>query len=171
MAWQKYTLAFVITAAIFGTAFYIAQRIDAQRIADIRSTEENISIDILSAETQFELLGNLDCKTIAAKPRPLRRNKQLRIPPLSCRTKPRRQQQRSHTVKKQYSLLEIKDYLLLEQISTKCGFKPVYILYFYSNAGDCSRLLANGRRYFPTCAKHTQACACIRSTIILTFRQ
>jgi len=42
-------------------------------------------------------------------------------------------------LKKQYSLLQIKDYLLLEQISKKCNLKPVYILYFYSNAGDCTQ--------------------------------
>jgi hypothetical protein len=66
--WRKYVLAFVITAAIFGTAFYIASRIDAQRIAEIRATQEAISIDLLSSETQFELLGNLDCSTIAEHP-------------------------------------------------------------------------------------------------------
>lgn len=138
MAWQKYTLAFVITAAIFGTAFYIAQRIDAQRIADIRSTEENISIDILSSETQFELLGNLDCKIIAENP-----VLSDEINSLESRLSVAEQNLGSENseviqLKEQYSLLEIKDYLLLEQISTKCGLKPVYILYFYSNAGDCS---------------------------------
>ena len=40
-------------------------------------------------------------------------------------------------LKKQYSLLEIKDYLLMEQIAQKCHLKPVFVLYFYSNAGDC----------------------------------
>ena len=42
-------------------------------------------------------------------------------------------------LKKQYSLLEIKDYLLMQQVSQKCkNFKPVYILYFYSNTGNCT---------------------------------
>ena len=41
------------------------------------------------------------------------------------------------SLKKQYSLLEIKDYLLMQQISKKCGIKPVFILYFYSNQRDC----------------------------------
>ena len=41
-------------------------------------------------------------------------------------------------LKKQYALLEIKDYLLMEQISKKCGTKPVSVLYFYSNQGDCA---------------------------------
>src|SRR6185503_13377535 len=66
--WTKYLLALVITVAIFGTGFYIASTLDNQRIDDIRSTEQSISIDLLSSETQFELLGNLDCEEIKQNP-------------------------------------------------------------------------------------------------------
>jgi hypothetical protein len=41
-------------------------------------------------------------------------------------------------LKSEYSLLEIKDYLLMQQIAQKCKLKPVFILYFYSNEGDCT---------------------------------
>src|SRR5207253_2812559 len=41
-------------------------------------------------------------------------------------------------LKRYYSLLEIKDYILMQQVATKCHLKPVFILYFYSNKGDCS---------------------------------
>lgn len=138
MTWHKYILAFVITAAIFGTAFYIASRLDARRIADIRATQDAISIDILSSETQFELLGNLDCATLSQNPV---LSEELNT--LSGKLSVAEQNLGSGNsevllLKKQYSLFEIKDYLLLQQISGKCrNFKPVYILYFYSNAGDC----------------------------------
>src|SRR5882757_136311 len=138
MAWQRYILAFVITAAIFGTAFYIAARIDSQRIAEIRTTESNISIDILSSETQFELLGNVDCQTLQKNPvlsdelNSLASQLQVAEQNLGT-TNPEVIQ-----LKQQYSLLEIKDYVLLQNITQKCGGKPVYILYFYSNAGDCA---------------------------------
>ncbi len=137
MAWQRYILAFVITAAIFGTAFYIASRIDNQRIAEIRATEDTISIDILSSETQFELLGNVDCQTLAQNP-VLSDELNTLASQLSVAeqnlgdTNPEVIQ-----LKQQYSLLEIKDYVLLQNITNKCGGKPVYILYFYSNSGDC----------------------------------
>ena len=138
MAWQKYVLAFVITAAIFGTAFYIASRLDAQRVADIRATQDAISIDLLSSETQFELLGNLDCSTISENP-----VLSEELNSLAGKLSVAEQNLGSTNsevvlLKKQYSLFEIKDYLLLQQISQKCrAFKPVYVLYFYSNAGDC----------------------------------
>lgn len=139
MAWKKYILAFLITAAIFGTAFYAAWRFNQVRIADIAATEQSISIDILSSEVQYEELGRLDCKTIEE-------NDILsdELNSLSSRLSVAEQNLGSDNMqvillKKQYSLLEIKDYLLLEQISEKCNLKPVFILYFYSNAGDCAQ--------------------------------
>ncbi len=138
MAWQKYLLAFIITTAIFGTAFYLTSRLDARRLADIRTTQEAISIDILSTETQFELLGNLDCNEISQNPvlsEELNNlTNRLSVAEENLGTdNPEVTQQ-----KKQYSLLQIKDYLLMKQISEKCPkVKPVFILYFYSNQGDC----------------------------------
>jgi hypothetical protein len=137
MAWQKYILAFLITAAIFGTAFYIASRLDSRRIADIRAAQESVSIDILSSETQYELLGNLDCKTIAQNP-----VLSSELNSLASRLSYAEQNLGINNpeviqLKKQYSLLEIKDYLLMERVSERCNIKPVFILYFYSNAGDC----------------------------------
>ncbi len=135
---QKYIAALVITVAIFGTAFYIANRFDQARVADIRSAQEAVSIDILSNETQYELLGSLDCKA-------LKSNSGLTdaLNSLASQLSVAEQNLGSDNaeviaLKKQYSLLEIKDYLLLQTISNKCGFKPVFVLYFYSNAGDCA---------------------------------
>lgn len=144
MAWRKYVLAFLITAAIFGTAFYAAWRFNQARVADIAATEQRIAIDILSSETQFEELGTLDCKTIEE-------NGVLsdELNTLASRLSVAEENLGSKdpqvvTLKEQYSLLEIKDYLLLQQVSQKCHTKPVYILYFYSNAGDCAQCSAAG---------------------------
>ena len=40
-------------------------------------------------------------------------------------------------LKRLYSLLLIKDYLLMQRVAEKCHLEPVFILYFYSNKGDC----------------------------------
>ncbi|HEV8666914.1 MAG TPA: hypothetical protein VN665_03695 [Candidatus Paceibacterota bacterium] len=137
MTWQRYILAFIITAAIFGTAFYIAARIDNQRIAEIRSTEDAISIDILSSETQFELLGNTDCQTLQQNPVLSDELNSLASQLQVAEQNLGDSNPEVIQLKDQYSLLEIKDYVLLQNITQKCGGKPVYILYFYSNAGDC----------------------------------
>ena len=41
-------------------------------------------------------------------------------------------------LKKYYSLLQIKDYLLMKKISLGCKVKSAFILYFYTTAENCS---------------------------------
>lgn len=137
MDWTKYILAFFITVAIFVTAFYIASSIDSRRIADIRTTETNISIDLLSTETQFELLGNLDCQAI--KENPILSDQLNAIAERLSYAENNLGVNNPEVIqlKKQYSLLEIKDYILMQQIGKKCGQKMVSILYFYTNEGNC----------------------------------
>ena len=135
--WKKYLLAFLITAAIFATAFWIAAQFDASRVADIRATEQDIAINILSLETQFDLLGGIDCEAISENP-----VLSSELNTLAARLSVAEENLGSTdsevlSLKKQYSLLEIKDYLLMQRIGEKCGAKPLFILYFYSNAGDC----------------------------------
>ena len=144
MSWKKYILAFLITVAIFGTAFYIASRIDDQRVADIRAAEDSVSVDILSSETQYELLNNLDCKTIAENPILSSELNSLASRLSVAEDNLGATNAEVIQLKQRYSLLEIKDYLLMQQVSKKCNLKPVFILYFYSNAGDCPNCSREG---------------------------
>ncbi len=136
--WQKYVLAFIISGAIFATAFYAAARLNSGRIADIRAMEESISIDLLSTETQFELLGNLNCSTITSNPILSSELDSLAQRLSFTENNLGTDNPEVIRLKKQYSLLEIKDYLLMQKIADKCHTKPVFILYFYSNSGDCA---------------------------------
>ncbi len=135
---QKYILAFVITAATFVTAFYIANLFDARRVADIRATQEAVSINILSLETQFDLMGSLSCSTLSDNPVLSEELNSLASRLSVAEENLGKDDAEVLSLKKQYSLLEIKDYILMQEISEKCAkFKPVYIIYFYSNKGDC----------------------------------
>ncbi len=140
--WKKYVLALVVTAAIFATAFYAADRFSAARINDVRATENQIAIDILSNETQYDLLSEQSCSDIAGG-----ETLSDALNSLAARLSYAEENLGSKNpevivLKKQYSLLEIKDYLLMEKITARCGTHPVSVLYFYSNEGtcaDCSR--------------------------------
>lgn len=136
--WQRYVLAFVITATIFGIAFFVASRIDQGRVADVRAMQESIAIDLLSTETQFELLGNLDCELLGEHPVLSEELSELAERLSYTENSLGTENVQVIQLKRQYSLLQIKDYLLLQEISRKCGGKPVFVLYFYSNAGDCT---------------------------------
>lgn len=135
--WGSYLIAFLITAFIFATALYASNYFNDRRIADIQATQDNISIDILSLETQFDLLAEHSCRDISE-------NSVLssEIQPLAQRlsfleTQPGVNEAELDRLKRYYSLLQIKDLLLMQRVADKCDLEPVFILYFYSNKGDC----------------------------------
>src|SRR5438045_1762326 len=63
--WRKYILVLVITAFIFVTAIYVSNYFGNKRIEDLKTIQSQLSIDILSSETEFSLLENASCKDIA----------------------------------------------------------------------------------------------------------
>jgi hypothetical protein len=135
--WGSYFVAFLITALIFATALYASDYFDNQRINDIRSTEDSISTDILSTETQFDLLQEHSCSDVSENMTPPSEMTSLGSE-LSYLEAQGGNQSEIAGLKSMYSLLEIKDYLAMQQLAAKCNLKPVFILYFYSNKGDCS---------------------------------
>ncbi len=134
--WKKYAIVFGITLLIFGTALYISNFANQKRLQEIQSIEDKIAIDILSSETQFSLLAESSCADV--------NNLVLSEELNSLSEKLSFTENNLGTenievvkLKRYYSLLQIKDYLLMKKVREKCGLKPLVILYFYSNTGDC----------------------------------
>lgn len=134
---SSYIVAFLITAFIFATALYASNYFNNRRVVDVQATQDKISIDILSLETQFDLLAAHSCRDISE-------NSVLstEIQPLAQRLSYLESQSQTNEdeligLKRYYTLLQIKDLLLMQKVADKCKLKPVFILYFYSNAGDC----------------------------------
>lgn len=141
---RRYVIAFVISGALFATALAVSTIVNDARLENIRAIQENISTDILSLETQFDLLSELSCKDI-------RENSVLsrEVTTLSKRlsyteSKLGADNEEVVRLKRQYSLLQIKDLLLMKRVSQKCGLEPVFILYFYSNEDDCAECERQG---------------------------
>ncbi len=141
---KKYILSFVLTAAIFATAFFASNFFSDKRIEVVKSIQDNIAIDILSSETQFDLLKEVSCSTVDAS---------ILAPQLEDLGSKLARTENDGTadpaqilyLKKYYSLLQIKDFLLSKQLAQKCtSKKPVSIIYFYSNKGDCSDCVKEG---------------------------
>lgn len=136
---KKYIFTFVITAAIFATAFFTSTFFSNKRVENVKSIQDNIAIDILSSETQFDLLKEVPCSNVSGS---------MLSPELSALGDKlsKTENDRGSTdedivyLKKYYSLLEIKDYILSKKLAAQCGQakKPVFIIYFYSNKGDCA---------------------------------
>ncbi len=132
--WKKYIIVFFITLFIFATAFYFSNKLNQDKLEEIRKIEDTISIDILSLETQFDLFEELSCENItdsilskelndlASKIEYGEKNFDLDGELLS--------------LKKYYSLLQIKDFLLMQKATERCNLNIESIIYFYGRE-DC----------------------------------
>ena len=136
--WKKYLLVLLITAAIFATAIYVSNYFGQKKLEDIKNIQDKISIDILSSETEFSLLENASCKDIASTTGLTDELSSFEDKLTATESDRGNTDPEVITLKENYSLLEIKDYLLVQQIADKCDTKPVSIIYFYSNKpGEC----------------------------------
>ena len=134
--WKKYLIVFLITVGLFLSASYISNYFGDKKIEQMKSIQDNIAINILSSETQFSLLSELSCKNVSGSLLSAELDELGRKLEWS-------QQNLGSTeevayLKKYYSLLQIKDYLLMKKISKSCRTKSAFILYFYTTAENCS---------------------------------
>ncbi len=134
--WKKYVIVFFITIALFLSASYLSNYFGSKKIDQIKTIQDKIAIDILSSETQFSLLSELSCKNIsdAAFSNELGELGSK----LEWGQENLGNSEEVTYLKKYYSLLEIKDYLLSKKISERCKVKSAFILYFYTTAENCS---------------------------------
>lgn len=131
-------VALGITVVLTGTVAYAVNYLNAARVAELSVIENQLAIDTLSLETQFSLLEAAPCDSTASSTT-LSGN----LADLGNRLSYAENQLGTNNpqvirLKEQYSLLEIRDYLITKRLAAACGAKPVTVLYFYSNAGDCA---------------------------------
>src|ERR1035437_4886909 len=141
---KKYLVVFLLTCLIFFTAFSISTFLNGKKMDEIKNTEDKISIDILSNETQYELLQQSSCADIRAGSLLSDELSALADKLSYAEAQEGIQSADVKTLKQYYSLLEIKDFLLVQQIYKKCNTTPSTILYFYSNKGDCPECTKQG---------------------------
>lgn len=134
---KKYVFAFIVTVIVFFGALVISNFFSNRRVAEVKSIENKIALDILSSETQFTLLKESSCKAIDHSTAFSEELSSIASRLSYMEEKLGDGDEEVQSLKKYYSLLQIKDYLLVEQVRQKCGIKPITIIYFYSNKGDC----------------------------------
>ncbi len=134
--WKKYLIVFLFTVGLFVTAIYLSNYFGNKKIDQLKLIQDKIAIDILSSETQFSLLSELSCKNVSGSLLSVELEDLGRK--LEWGQKNLGDTEEVSYLKKYYSLLQIKDYLLMKKISSRCGVKSAFILYFYTTAENCS---------------------------------
>ncbi|MBU0612185.1 hypothetical protein KKA39_03115 [Patescibacteria group bacterium] len=140
--WKRYVIVFFITLSLFLTALYLSNYFNSRKVNQLKAIQDKISIDILSSETQFSLLSELSCKNVSDSILSGELG-ELANKLEWGQSNIGRSEELSY-LKKYYSLLEIKDYLLTKKIFSRCGKKSAFILYFYTTAENCSECEKEG---------------------------
>lgn len=135
---KKYTVVFLITLGVFVLVFLLSNYLYEERINQVKNIQENISRNILESEIQYSLLADASCEE-GTDSSPMMISE---INNLTKRLSYMEEQRGTDdaeviSLKKYYSLLQVKDYLLLRARAKQCGQKPLTIIYFYSNTGNC----------------------------------
>lgn len=151
---QKYLLVLLFTLLIFGSGFFLNNQLNKKRVTEIGSLQQDLRIDILSLETQFAILEQAPCENLNE----------------STLTKELYEISQKLTsvgndmgvdhpnylqLKKYYSILEIKHWLLLQKAAKECSIPLAFVIYFYTDKEDCPKcedqgyILTHFRKKYP----------------------
>lgn len=131
-------IAFGITIIIIGTVIYAINYLDRQRLAELTAIQTQLATDTLSIETQFSLLENAPCEDLTGGTELSQEVSALGDRLAGAEERLGSKNTQVIDLKKQYTLLQIRDYLLTQQLAKTCNLKPTVALYFYSNTpGSC----------------------------------
>lgn len=132
----RYIVVFVITLGIFVVAGVLSNFFNGQKITEVKKIQDKIGIDILSSETQFQLLQELSCNQVSQNSLSKELNdlaEKITYSEANINLK-----SEVTELKRYYSLLQIKDYLLVQKIKEKCKLPVEPIFYFYTTAENCT---------------------------------
>lgn len=131
-------IALGITIVLGGTLVLTVDYLNRARVNELSAIEDQLSIDTLSLDTQFSLLEAAPCDSAASSTVLTGELSNLGDRLSYAENQLGTTNAEVVRLKEQYSLLEIRDYLITKQLAAACGTKPVTVLYFYSNAGSCA---------------------------------
>lgn len=136
----QYLRVFLITLLIFIIILWLSNSLSNKRLTQLRDLEDKIGLNILSTETRFSLLEKTACEYILDN-KDSQINLNAELSELAKKVKFMESQlgaddQDVVALKEYYTLLQIKDYLLMQELHSRCREKTVSILYFHS--ADCT---------------------------------
>ena len=133
---QKYFFVFLITCCIFAVGWYLSSYVNNKKINQIKDIQNKIAIDILSSETQFSLLEELSCQDLNNSI--LSKEISTIADKISYSEQSVGDKEEVELLKKQYTILQVKDFLLSKRIAERCKQKINTIFYFYGSRDACA---------------------------------
>ncbi len=141
--WIKYIIVFFITLGLFAVAGGLSSFFTNKKVENMRAIQDKLATDILSSEAQFSLLSELSCEQDDAS-----ENFSDELSDMAQKIEYSENNFKDNVtateLKRYYTILEIKDYILTKKINQRCGNKRIPILYFYTTAENCTECIKQG---------------------------
>jgi len=132
----KYIIVFFLTLLIFFAGFLASYFLNQERISNLSQSQQDLNLDLLSLETQFSVLKEAPCDKLSEATLTLEiYNTFQKLEYISQNFG--KNNPDFIRLKKYYSLLELKHWMLLKKAVENCNWNYVFILYFYSEEKDC----------------------------------
>ncbi len=142
MSFKRYITVFIITGLIFTFTFWLSNQLSLNKVRELRDLEDQIALNILSTETRYSLLQNSSWSHLGTDNNDdIGLNSELtdmahRVKFMASQLGP--EDEKVISLKKYYTLLQIKDYLLTKELYNRCGTHIVSVLYLYQEGcADC----------------------------------
>lgn len=142
-SWKKYIIVLLLTIGIFLLAFTLSTYFNEKKISELRSIQDKVATDLLSSETQVDFIQGDSC-TLRTESGLSDDLAQLAEKISYSESNVDGSEAEIVMLKKQYSILEVKDYVLNKRIGEKCNQKPAIIFYFYSTKDKCPDCVRQG---------------------------
>ena len=134
---SKYIAAFALTALIFVIGIWVGSAVSDDKLSQISLLQNEIQIETAGTELQYLLLTEHPCESINASSL-TRQLFEIGGKLDYMENKLGKKNEDVLSLKEYYSLLEIKHWLLTKKANERCKQNNPWILYFYSNLGDCA---------------------------------
>ncbi len=121
---------------------FLSSYISARKLENIRDLQDKVATDILSSETRLDLVKELTCEDVGNTY--LSKEMANLAERIAYTEENGTSTEDSLELKKQYSILEVKDFVLSKQIAERCNNLPVTILYFYTDKAVCPDCVKQG---------------------------
>lgn len=135
--YTRYALAMIVTTALFCSAYLASSYFMSKRLSNIDTIQENLHIEDMSNQVQYDLLQEASCANVTSSS--ILSEDLAKTGDKLSYTEAELGSTNPSVVylKKYYSLLQIKDYLLSKKLAEKCYTKKtIFIIYMYSNGKD-----------------------------------
>jgi hypothetical protein len=142
ISWSKYTLVLLTASLIFIIGVLLSEKISSKNSEEILKTQQELKNYILNSNLQSEIVAEYICKVdvFEITKEKVELGKKIEVLEKNLG----KENEIVKNLKSDYSLLSIRQWLLIKKVKEKCNKNVDIIIFFYSNKVNVSESESQG---------------------------